>query len=121
MAALFQIRHAVKDDGELLIVESSKVGFFKPPSHIYSSAHDAGVAAGNVEEDPIKFLWLDGGRGRPIALCDFAACNTELVDILMEEGEAFEKLVRSENASGVVHQLGHEDCLAPWRGARVQD
>ena len=111
------LEDAVLDAGEFFDLLGGE-----SPSGIDAAAEDAGVGAGDVEEDGVELtLPFIGGGLRPVEGGGGADLDAEFGEVVAEAGESFLVLVGAEEVAIVVHRGGDEGGLATGSGAGVED
>ena len=91
------------------------VGIQTPPQ-LHPSAQHAGIGAGGVHEDAVKFR-RRGGQGRD----NRDTGDAEPGGVLGEQGEASLRRVVGHDSPRISHALRGEEGLAPGRGTEVED
>lgn len=85
-----EAREGVFEDRDLDYCEVFDVLGLEAPTDIDTAADDAGVGAGDVEEDGIEGLMESFGGGlAPIVNGDFIDLNVEAGEVFLETGDAF--------------------------------
>ena len=121
-AAGLEARDGVFEDISLGENDLFNVVWLEAPADIDATTDDAGVGAGDIEQDGIECAMPCGGSGLgPIVNADLCLAGVESCEILFESWQAFFVGVRAHEIFGGAHRGGDEKCFSARRGAGVED
>lgn len=116
-AARFNARSGLVEQVELGVAEALDFLGLNAPTQVYTTAHDAGVGAGSIDEDFIVFV---AGRNRGI--CDgLHARDAEASAVFLNQLNTFRRNIICHDPALVLDELGDERGLATGRSAEIEN